>query len=240
MTLRPIPQRGHDAPIRGMFLEILKVQRRRTLSVKHIRDPRVRIIEVPHGGPDTSLDLDAGADGGLVVPALLRQVRRVGGQVEADVQLRLRDLDARRHEVLQVLDLLVQAGRRPDDQMRLRAHAVDLDAALLQAADQALHRRALRPGRLEVVVVVVQLRVRVGRGGGLERERDVLGPDDVVEDGRAVRAVLVEGLVDDVPGVAAALPVLGDLRDVVDEDGGEALGRPVAAVEPVGCLGVPD
>lgn len=59
-------------------------------------------------------------------------------------------------------------------------------------------------GAVEVVVVYVQDRVRVGGAGGLETDADKILPEDLGEDGRAEGAVFVEHLVDDVLGLLVA------------------------------------
>ena len=56
---------------------------------------------------------------------------------------------------------------------------------------------------LDVVVVDVQLRVRVRRAGRVERDLDEARAERVVEDVRPPGTVVVERLVDDIPGVCA-------------------------------------
>lgn len=94
-------------------------------------------------------------------------------------------------------------------------------------------------GRVQVVVVDVQLGVGVGGAGGLKGNADVVFTDDLHEDVVAESTVLVEGLVDDVPGVDLALEVGHNLSDVVLHDVGEG-GLVVDVLDPLGKLGVPD
>jgi hypothetical protein len=100
-----------------------------------------------------------------------------------------------------------QPARRTDRagrQVSLEPDAVDRHAVRLNELDQLQRARRLGPAALEVVVVVVQPRGRVGARRGRERERNVRRPDGLVPEALAVRAVLVEGLVDYVPRVAFA------------------------------------
>ena len=94
-------------------------------------------------------------------------------------------------------------------------------------------------GRVEVVVVDVELGVGVGGAGGLESDADVVLTENLHEDVVAESAVLVEGLVDDVPGVDLALEVSHDLGDVVLHDVGEG-SLVVDVLDPLGQLGVPN
>lgn len=71
------------------------------------------------------------------------------------------------------------------------------------------------------VVVDVQLGIRVCLASRLEGDPDEILAEDVVEDGGAEGTVLLEHLVDDVPGVDLALPARHQLRDVVLHHGGE-------------------
>ncbi|KAG9966599.1 family 10 xylanase, partial [Aureobasidium melanogenum] len=93
--------------------------------------------------------------------------------------------------------------------------------------------------RVEVVVVDVELGVGVGGAGGLEGNADVVLTENLHEDVLAESAVLVEGLVNDVPGVDLALEVGHDLGDVVLHDVGEG-GLVVNVLDPLGKLRVPD
>src|SRR6185437_13490969 len=86
----------------------------------------------------------------------------------------------------------------------------------------------------DVVVVVGEHGVRVDAAGGAEGDVDVVGQDFLP--GRVAHAVGqvvgdLDGFVDDVPAMDAALVAAGDGLDVVDEDvlgvgGGDGCGEP--------------
>lgn len=230
----------NNAPVSWVLGEVLKVQSRGSLTRKHIRDPTVRVVEIPDSSTHAPLNGNAGSDGVLVVNALLCQVGGVGWQIQTDVKLGLSDLDTGSDEVIQILDLVLARGRGANDQMCLCTNTVNLDVLLLETTDKLLHSLGLIAARLEVVVVDVELRVGVNLGGGLEGELKVVLADDVVEDGLAEGAIIVEGLVHNVPGVALALPLGEDLGDVVNHHGGESLLSPVTELDPFGELAVPD
>jgi hypothetical protein len=110
--------------------------------------------------------------------------------------------------------------------MGLEADAVDLDAAGLERLDDVLGCGGLGPGVLDVVIVVVQLDIRIVQNCSLERDGDILssnlalvsishgvrlgGTYGGVEDVNPVGAIVIEGFIDHVPGVALAL-IVGDL-----------------------------
>lgn len=121
----------------------------------------------------------------------------------------------------------------------LEADAVDLDAGVLQHLDDADGGLALGRRALERVVVVVELDVGLDGGGRLEGDLDVLLAKHVVEDGLAVRAVILERLVHHVPRVALAPVVLHDLGHVLHDDRLELLGRPLRLLDPRRQLAVP-
>ena len=168
------------------------------------------------------------------------EARLVGGQLDPHVQLGERDLHARGGVLLHDGDLVVEARRAAGDEVALHADAVDGDALVLEHLDDPHGAVGLGAGRLEVVVVVVQLRVRVDLVRRPEGELDEVLAQRVVEDRLAVRAVLVQGLVDHVPRVALALVVAGHLGDVVDDDLAQLLGRPLRLLDPRRQLAVPD
>lgn len=85
----------------------------------------------------------------------------------------------------------VQVHLSADTIDELRAAAVDL----LHQVDDGLQ---LHIGAVEVIIVDIQLRVRVGRARRLECNRDEALAEDVRENGRAQGSVLVEDLVHDV------------------------------------------
>ena len=135
------------------------------------------------------------------------------------------------------------AGGLADDEVGLEAGAVDADPLGFDAGDDLLGGGGLGAGVLDVVVVVVELDGgRSGFGGRGEGDGEVGGADGVVPDVRAVGAVVVQGLVDNVPRVTAGVPVRDQVGDVVlhhgDEGGVGPRGGRVG--EPVWQLVVPD
>lgn len=124
--------------------------------------------------------------------------------------------------------------------MALEAEALHRDAVGLQLLDQLVVGVALGVDAVDVVVVEVQLGVRVGLVGPAQGVGDVAGAERLEEDRLAVGAVLVEGLVDDVPVDDLALVVPCHRLDVVLEDGAQLVGGPGAIGEPGGELAVPD
>ncbi len=83
---------------------------------------------------------------------------------------------------------------------------------------------------LDIIVVVVEFGGRVSSGSGFERDFDVVGSEDIQEGVVAEGAVVIQGFVYDVPGIALASPVLGFGGNVVDEGGSEVLFRPGVVV----------
>jgi hypothetical protein len=122
----------------------------------------------------------------------------------------------------------------------LRADTVDGDTGGPPRLDVLDHGLGLGVvGRVEVVVVDVQLGSGVSLAGGLEGDLDEVLAEDVVEDGGAEAAVLLEHLVDDVPGVDLALVLGQELGDVVLHDAGQG-GLVLDGRNPGGQLAVPD
>lgn len=101
-------------------------------------------------------------------------------------------------------------------------------------------RIALGAQTLDVIVVDVELGFGVDSMGSGEGERNEVGTDDVVPDGGTPSTIIVVGLVDNVPGVQFAFVVAAKVTDVVDHDGSQGALGPVAVVEPVGKLTVPN
>ncbi len=101
--------------------------------------------------------------------------------------------------------------------MALEADAVDGDAAGLEVLDHGVDGVRLGADPVRAVVVVAELRARVGGAGGAEGRLDpvVAGALQVGVATHALRPV-GERLVDHVPGVDLAPVVRGDLRDVVE------------------------
>ena len=90
-----------------------------------------------------------------------------------------------------------------------------------------------------LVVVDVEDRIRVRLARGFEGDLHEARAEDVREDGGADRAVLVEHLVDDVPGADLAGVAAREVLDVVLDDGRER-GPVVDLRDPAGELRVPD
>src|SRR5829696_8376809 len=105
---------------------------------------------------------------------------------------------------------------------------------------EGVDRIALRVDPLDVVVVVEEDRLRVGLVGPAERVGDVAGADGAQPDRVSQRAVVVEGLVDDVPGPDPAAEVAGDGEDVLAQDAAQLLPGPGALGQPRRQLAVPD
>ena len=103
----------------------------------------------------------------------------------------------------------MRLGTNPIDE--LRPTAVDL-------LDEIHDGLQLCVRAVQVEVVDVQLGGRVCGASGLEGGRDELFAEDVEEHGRTEGAVLVEDLVDDVPGTDLALVPPRDLGDVRLDD----------------------
>ena len=155
-----------------------------------------------------------GADDGSVVGGLRRKRLQVGGQADSEVEFGDRDVDAERGERLH--DRLHVRRRRPSDEMRLQADAVDRFARAFERCDKIVERPHFRTLGLDVVVVDVELGPRVSGPGRPQRDRDIVRPHRVVPDRFAPVAVVGEGLVDDVPGVNCAfVPAClgGDMGD---------------------------
>lgn len=174
---------------------------------------------------------------GLLLP---RHVRIVDGHLDSDVQLRERDFDAELDVRLDDGDMLVESRVRLRNEVGLHSNAVDLDAIVLQHLHDPPSAFALRARRLQVVVVVVQLGTWVDLGRDLECMLDEVLTEHVVEDGLAIGAILLEGFVDNVPGVASALPVAGYVRDVRRYDITQGVRRPVLGLDPRCQLAVPN
>ena len=90
-----------------------------------------------------------------------------------------------------------------------------------------------------LVVVDVEDRIRVRLARGFEGDLHEARAEDVREDGGADRAVLVEHLVDDIPGADLAGVAAREVLDVVLDDGRER-GPVVDLRDPAGELRVPD
>jgi hypothetical protein len=154
--------------------------------------------------PDSNTNAPRHVDTALRNPSpgrrLNLQLVIVARRLAPDIQLRIRHINAQVRIVLQRLGQDRNAGRRCvlrarrlRGQVRLQAHAVDLEAPGLDELDDAQSALVLRLAVLEVVVVVVELSGWVGFGGHPEGDGHVLLADDAEEDVVAVCAVFVEG-----------------------------------------------
>lgn len=156
-----------------------------------------------------------------IIRGLLRQASRRRRQArETHIDLRVRHLDAKRSKGIDLGQQRRLAGRRPHNEMPLQTDAVNLGAVRLDLLDEGHGVGGLGARVLDVVVVIVQLGGRVGSGGGGKGYRDVVEAHGVVEDVGAVAARVVEGFVDDVPGVALPLVVADFAGDVCLDGGG--------------------
>ena len=140
------------------------------------------------------------------------QVGAGGRERDAVVKLGDRDVQAEVREPLHVR--LHVARDLAEDEVALEADAVERHALRQQRLREAEHRVALGVLALDVEVVQVQLRVRVGGVRGPQRVGDVAAAHRVEERVRHERPVAVERLVDHVPRVALALVVGGLGGDV--------------------------
>ncbi|KKA17322.1 hypothetical protein T310_8872, partial [Rasamsonia emersonii CBS 393.64] len=211
------------------------------------RHPRIRIVKIPHRDAHTPrTNLHAARHRIIIVLRLLLLTRRRVERPlrESDIQLRDDNIDPQIQKPLLGLNLRVLGWRRAHFEMRLQPHAIDPDASRLQLLDQVVRRRRLGTGRLDPVVIVVQLDVLAGLFDRLlrkpVREEEVLGPDGVVPDAGRPRPVRRQRLVDHVPRVAPPSPVRDQVRDVRLHHRCEARRCPAAVHHPVGQLADPD
>ena len=219
--------------------KVSRKQIRRPIPRKRPRHPRILVVKIPHRDAHTARHIHTRLHRRRIIRRLLRLRRTRRRHRNPHVQLRQRHLDPERRERLQVRDLRLVARRRVADEVALQSDAVDAHALRLQVAHQLLCRARLGPCVLDVIVVVVELGGGVGGRGRAEGDGDEGGPDGVEPDVGAVGAVVVERLVDDVPGVAAAFVVSDDVGDVVLERGDQGGVGPVARGEPGWVLVVP-
>jgi hypothetical protein len=193
--------------------------------------PRLAVGNTPLGDTNTVLGLDTGVDnldvaGGIGTGKIKLGHCALGGS-SAD------GLESSRN----VVRVVEGAGLA---EMGLGTNTVDGDAGgdpLLNVRDETGGLGV--GGRVEVVVVDVELGVGVGSASGLKGNTDVVLTEDLHEDVVAESAVLVEGLVNDIPSVDLALEVGHDLSDVVLHDVREG-GLVVDVLDPLGKLGVPN
>jgi len=146
----------------------------------------------------------------------------------ADVDFGVRNLDAEGSEAAEHSSQVATARGAANNQVALEADTIDGSASVLDDAHQLERPVGLGAVVLEVVVVVVELSAGVSGAGGAEGDSKVVGAEGAVEDGVAPVAVVVDGLVHNVPVVALALVVAHDVIDVRFDDTLESAARPVA------------
>ncbi len=200
-----------------------------------------RVVEIPHRHAHTPLHLHASPNRRLVVVFLPRQIRIARRHGHADIDLGLRHLDTERRVAFHSGDLVVDAGRLAGEEVALQPDAVDAEARRLQHAHEADDGLLLRPGAFDVIVVVVQPGDGVRARGCGEGDAQVVLAQHAVEDRVAVRPVVVERLVDHIPGVAPPAPVRGLPEDVLAQHGREVglIPRGASVVHPRRQLRVP-
>ena len=153
-----------------------------------------------------------------------------------DVELGEGDFEAEGCEEVLRGDQGGAVGGLADAEVGLETESVDGYVCGLHELDDAHGGGGFARGGLEVEVVVVKAGRGIGARGGGEGERDEVGAEGAEEDGVAKGAVVVEGFVDDVPGVAEAAVVGHDVGDVRDDDGCEGVARPGAVGDEGGEL----
>ena len=191
-------QRIDERPVGGLLLQ-RRVEQQRRVDLRRRRQPRLVVRRPPdrqrHDLPRLLDGLEevevavadrvvaAGRDVGV---AGERDRVRAGEAVDAVVQLGGRLLHPGRREHVDRIDDRLHR-RVLDVVVHLVAEAVERDAAALEIAHDGEQRIAV--GRVRRVEVVdVELRRRAGRARGLQRDLDVVRPDDV-EPGAAAVAV---------------------------------------------------
>ena len=189
--------------------------------------PGVGVLDTPDGDTNAVLLVKAGL--GDVGPVSLLGV--------LDVDLGHGALGSNAAEELHGVD---GSGTLAGGKVSLRTDTVDGDTGgdpLLDVLGKGLGLCVV--GSVKVVVVDVTLGRWVSLLGSLESDADKVLTEDVVEDAGTEAAVLLEHLVDDVPGVDLTLEVTHDGGDVVLHDSGQG-GLVPDGRDPTGKLGVPD
>lgn len=235
-------EKAGDGGVGGLGLEVLVPGKSLTGAGEDRGNPGVLVGVVPDADANTLGDVEASTNNADVVGGLLFLSGGIGGDaLVADVELGVGDLGDTGVDVGLENGAQGRAGASAaDDQMGLKTDTIDLGTGILDALDDVENLLLLVASQLDVVVVVVKLGISISRGGGLERDGNEVSTEDLVEDTVAVGAVLVKGLVDDIPGVALALVVAGNVGDVRLNDGGQLLLGPGTRGDPGGKLRVPD
>lgn len=128
----------------------------------------------------------------------------------ANVQLSVGDLDTLGGELGQHVGVLIGRVGGSDDEVALETDTIDLHASTLNQVDNSQSLGQLGAGVLDVVVVVVQLCIRVGGGGGRKGDRDVVFSNRRVKGAVTVTTAVRKRFVNHVPRIALPL-VVGDL-----------------------------
>jgi len=186
----------------------------------------VFINEIPHGDTSTSINLHTSRDDVVVVESLLGKATSCSLRSDVDesnVELGNVNVEVKGDEGFHLSGKLGDGGRATDFKVRLESDTVDLDTTLLQVGEGVDGAGSAGTSSLDAVVVVDELDGSLGLldglAGCLEGDGEESRANDLVEGVGGVPASAAgEGLVDDVPGEAAAAPVTDDVGDVVLED----------------------
>ena len=153
-----------------------------TLAREGRWDPRIRICEVPDGDTDAAVDAETGVDGVSVVDTLLGEPGGGGGErAEADVEFGVGDFDIESGEGFEGGSEGGFAGGGADDEVGLETDTVDFDTAGLERLNEVEGSGCLCTGRLDVVIVVVELDIWVVESCGFECDWDIFRTNGVIE-----------------------------------------------------------
>lgn len=205
----------------------------------------IEIPDAPNCNADATLDSKAAPGDRLVGLGLDTKLLRSGGSVHADVNLSVDNVDVQlgvaAEDSLESGLVGKSTGSRGNflSQVSLKTNTIDVDTVALDELDNTLSTESLVAIVLKVVVVVEELGLRAGLLGELEGDRKEGLTDGVIEGRGAVSAVLVEGLVDDVPAGADILVAASKVEDVVLHNGDQGLVVKVTGTDPSWKLAVP-
>lgn len=178
-----------------------------------------RIPKVPNSNPNTSLNLHTRAHRHLIISTLLRQIGRIRRQKQPDIQLSNSNINAQLRESLHILNLTIKTRRLASNEMTLQAHPINPQSGILQHLHDALRSRSFGTRVFNIIIIVIQLRPRVSLSCRRERDLDVIFAEHAVEGVVAESAVIVQGFVYDVPGVALRSPMACFGCYVLDQGG---------------------
>lgn len=214
-------------------------------------DIRKKLTKVPCRNANTPSNISASLHCRLVVLNLL-QLRRISWRkCSTDIEFRNRNIDTQRHKCIHVFHLRRCRRRLAYNEVRLQAHAINLNISVLEAFHQRLCGRGFVARRLDIIVVVVQLHAQAVpldcRLSSRKRNVDETRPDNLVPNILApgilvvkiAGAGVVERLVHNVPGIASITKVSHEIVDVVLEDGRQCRVGPVSRGQPRRKLVVP-